>query len=108
MKEALVGLFSSKKALAGMAGTTATALILLAQKAGYGLDPEATKLLVSAVLGLAGLYILGQGAADWGKERSKVELAAIQVLSTAKKLPDDEDDDEGADDELMQVLTEDA
>lgn len=101
MKEALVGLFSSKKALAGMAGTAATALILLAQKAGYGLDPEATKLLVQSVLGLAGLYILGQGAADWGKEKTKVEAALWEVAGSAKKLPAEEFDDD------LKVLTED-
>lgn len=99
MKEALVGLFSSKKALAGIAGTAATTLILLAQKAGYGLDPEATKLLVTAVMGLASVYILGQGAADWGKEKTKVEAAAIELLASAQKLkaaeadePDDEEE----------------
>lgn len=93
MKEALVGLFSSKKAIAGMAGTATTALILLAQKAGYGLDPEATKLLVGAVMGLAAVYILGQGAADWGKERAKAEAAFWEVAQSAKKLP--EEDKEG-------------
>ena len=88
MKEALVGLFSSKKALAGIAGTATSALLLLAQKHGYGLDAEATSLLVKAVLGLAGLYIVGQGAADWGKEKTKLELAAKKVLETAEKLPE--------------------
>ncbi|MGD9727800.1 MAG: hypothetical protein AB7L09_00105 [Nitrospira sp.] len=99
MKEALIGLFSSKKALAGMAATATTALILLAQKFGYGLDPESTKLLVSAVMGLSGVYILGQGAADLGKEKAKVETALYQVFEKAQKLPEDDED---------QVLNEDA
>lgn len=108
MKEALIGLFSSKKALTGLAAAATTAVILLAQKAGYGLEPEATKLLVGAVLSLASVYILGQGVADMGKERSKLELSAIEVLSSARKLEDAEFEDEDEDeDELLEILTED-
>jgi len=90
MKEALKGLFGSKKALAGIAGAATTALLLLAQKHGYGLDPEATKLLIGAVLGLAGTYVLGQGVADWGKEAAKVQAAAMDALATAERLQFDE------------------
>lgn len=105
MKEALKGLFSSKKALAGMAGVAATALILVAQKLGYGLDPDATKLLVGSVLGLAGLYIVGQGAADMGKEKAKVEMALMEVLQSAHKLEELPEDEELTE---PQVLTEEA
>jgi hypothetical protein len=108
MKEALKGLFSSKKALAGMAGVAVTALILGAQKLGYGLDPDATKLLVGAVLGLASVYILGQGAADLGKEKAKVETALVEVFQSAHKLEGPFEDEELPKDAEPKVLTEDA
>ena len=108
MKDALKGLFGSKKALAGMAGVATSALLLLAQKHGYGLDPEATKLLVGAALGLAGLFIVGQGAADWGKEAAKVQVEAMKVFNSAKKLELDapEDAPEAPEAPEPKVLTE--
>jgi proteasome assembly chaperone (PAC2) family protein len=99
MKEALAGLFGSKKALAAMAGSVTSALILLASKHGYGLDPAAAAVLVKAVLGFVGLYIVGQGAADWGKEKEKLVQAATAVVSSAEKLPEASE---------PEVLTEDA
>lgn len=99
MKEALKGLFGSKKALAAMAGSVTSALILFAGKQGYGLDPAAAATLVKVVLGLVGAYIVGQGAADWGKEKEKVLQAATAVVSTAEKLPEASE---------PEVLTEDA
>ena len=101
MKEALKGLFGSKKALTGMAAVATSALLLLAQKHGYGLDPASTKLLIGAVLGLAGTFIVGQGVADWGKEAAKIQTAAYTVIASAERLEleelddlaDDEDDE---------------
>lgn len=104
MKEALAGLFSSKKALATMAGMAATALITLAGKYGWALDPAAAKTLTAAVLGLVGLYVLGQGAADLGKEKAKIEAAAMALASTAKKAP--ETPSEPAEGSEPKVLTE--
>ena len=86
MKAALAGLFGSKKALTGMAAVATSALLLLAQKHGYGLDPAATKLLIAGVLGLAGTFIVGQGVADWGKEAAKVQTAAMEVYNSTEKL----------------------
>jgi len=88
MKAALTGLFGSKKALAAMAGSATSAIILLAAKQGYGLDPAAAATLVKAILGLVGLYIVGQGAADWGKEREKLVQAATAVAASAEALPE--------------------
>ena len=102
MKDALKGLFGSKKALATMAGTVTSALILLAAKHGYGLDPAASETLVKVILGLVGASLIGQGAADWGKEREKVLAAVGEVVESAEKLPEDVLVDE------PEVLTEEA
>lgn len=99
MKEALAGLFGSKKALAAMAGTVAATLVTVAGKQGWALDPAAAESLVKVILGLVGAYVLGQGVADWGKEKAKVESAAKELLSTAEKLPEEPE---------KEVLTENA
>ena len=43
---------------------------------------------------MVGLYIVGQGAADWGKEREKLVQAATAVASSAEKLPEPSKDAE--------------
>lgn len=85
MKEALTGLFGSKKALAAMAGTVTSTLVLMAAKHGYGLDPAAAETLVKVILGIVGAYVLGQGVADWGKEGAKVQAAAMEVAMKAER-----------------------
>ena len=90
MKDALKGLFGSKKALAGMAGAATTALLLLAQKHGYGLDPDATKLLVAAVkLGM-------------GREQAH-ELIKGHAVAAALGLRQQAD----ADNQMLKALAED-
>lgn len=104
MKDALKGLFGSKKALTGIAAALTTALILFAQKQGYGLDPDATKLLIGAVLGLAGTFIVGQGAADWGKEAAKIQEAAAKLHMTGYHPQETASEPDGAPE--VEVLTE--
>jgi|APSaa5957512535_1039671.scaffolds.fasta_scaffold396010_1 proteasome assembly chaperone (PAC2) family protein len=99
MKKALVDMFSSKKALAAMAGTAASAIVLLAGKQGYALDAAAAQSLVQVILGLVAAYVLGQGVADFGKEKEKVIQAISDVVSTAEELPEAP---------APEVLTEDA
>jgi hypothetical protein len=113
MKEALKGLFGSKKALAAIGGAAASAAVLLANKYGFGLDPEATATLVQAILGLAGVFILSQGAADIGKEKAKVESAVVELAMSAHRLENAELDDDDAEDAVEadeapepEVLTE--
>jgi hypothetical protein len=85
MKEALTGLFNSKKALAGIAATTASTLVVIAGQKGWVIDPDAAQLLVIAILTLAGAVIGGQGLSDMGKEKAKVEAAAAEVVASLKK-----------------------
>lgn len=60
MLDAIKKMLGSKKALAALAGV----VVALAAKAGFDLDTEAVLAIVSPVIA----YILGQGAADFGKE----------------------------------------
>jgi len=110
MKEALAGLLGSKKALAAMAGTVTSALILLAAKRGYGLDPAAAETLVKVILGIVAAYVLGQGVSDWGKESAKVQAAAMDAAMKAQRLELDELDaqaaEEAAEAPKPRVLTE--
>lgn len=81
IKYALQAIFHSKKASAAMAGVLLTLLAPLASRIGWDLTQD--QLL--AVLGIIGTYILGQGLADAGKERAKLELAwrESSMLQTA-------------------------
>lgn len=68
MKQAIKDLFSSKKALVMMVAL----IVAIASKIGLHLDPD----LVNQILALAGVYIVGQGIADHGKEAAKIDAAS--------------------------------
>lgn len=74
MKEAVLGLLSSKKFI------TAIVALLVAAGAKYGLDldPE----ICATILGMFAVLIGAQGAADQGKEAARlhVESAAAEPL----------------------------
>lgn len=61
LKETVLDMLTSKKALAALAGV----IVALAGKWGLNLDTESVALVVGPIVA----YILGQGAADFGKER---------------------------------------
>ena len=61
----LKGLFGSKKFLASVAGVIT---VLVAELAGVNIPDD----LLLGILGLVGAYVLAQGAADHGKEATKV------------------------------------
>ena len=65
MKDALKGMAGSKKALAMIAGLIAS----LAGKYGLDIPTEELTVVLSPVLA----YILGQGVADAGKEKARIE-----------------------------------
>jgi len=67
MLQILKALFSSKKFLVMLAGI----VLASANKLGLDLDPE----LVNQILALVGVYIVGQGIADRGKEAAKTSSA---------------------------------
>jgi uncharacterized membrane protein (DUF441 family) len=64
--DVLADLFKSKKFVAMLAGLIAT----LVAKIGWELD-EAT---ITQIVALVATYIAGQGLADLGKEKAKVEV----------------------------------
>ena len=66
--EVLRGLLGSKKFVAMIVGLIAT----LVAKIGWDV-PEET---IAKVVALIASYIIGQGVADAGKERAKIEAAA--------------------------------
>ncbi len=80
----LKALFSSKKFLVMLAGI----ILAVANKLGLDLDPE----LVNQILALVGVYIVGQGIADRGKEAAKlangpaIALALILVATSTAGL----------------------
>lgn len=61
----LKNLFSSKKFTAALAGV----LVVVAQQFGLPITEEAAL----SILGMLGTYVVGQGLADFGKERKFVE-----------------------------------
>lgn len=68
MKEILGDALKSKKFKGKL---VAIAAAFLATK--LGLPEEQLSDLLMAITGIAGSYFLGQGAADFGKEKAKVE-----------------------------------
>ena len=76
-KNALKGIFSSKKALALIAG----GIVALTAKFGWNVSNE----VVMTILGFVGTYIIGQGIADNGKEAAKVTADADAALFAADK-----------------------
>ena len=68
MKQALKGMFGSKKAIAMIAGV----LVSFAGKYGLELSTEDLTPILAPLLA----YILGQGVADIGKEKAKTEKTA--------------------------------
>lgn len=71
MKRTLVALFGSKKFLALL-----TTLIVLALTRKLGLDEPAATELGREIVAVASAYMVGQGVADHGKERARVEAEA--------------------------------
>lgn len=74
MMEFFKALLASKKFVALLLGLVANLLALAATKAGIPSDQAHDAAL--QVSGLVGTYILGQGIADHGKERVKIEIEA--------------------------------
>lgn len=68
MRKALADLCRSKKALTALAGT----LVALAAKLGWDVSPDELMPILSPLMA----YIVGQGIADHGKERAKIESSA--------------------------------
>jgi hypothetical protein len=69
IKPVLAQIFTSKKALAMLAGAIVWALA----QAGVIASPEA----ILPLLGILSVYIFGQGIADNGKEATKVGVASL-------------------------------
>ena len=67
LKQVLRDLFSSKKAVAAMASIG----VIVANSAGLTALSESTLMMI---LGVIGSYIVGQGLADLGKEKAKIEV----------------------------------
>ncbi len=67
-------ILKSKKFLAMIAGV----VLAIASRAGLDLDPD----MVDRVLALVGVYILGQGIADRGKEAAKVNAMEWTPIKT--------------------------
>ena len=70
MKNAIKDMLESKKAVAMIAG------LVVSFAAKYGLELPTAEL--TAVLSPVLAYILGQGVADAGKEKAKIETVAAQ------------------------------
>lgn len=77
MKAVLIDLFTSKKALATIAGV----LLALTNRIGLHIDPDQLNL----ALGLIGAYVLGQGIADHGKAAAEVNANALVTATGAPK-----------------------
>ena len=67
LKQVLRDLFSSKKAVAAMASIG----VIVANSVGLTALSETT---LTMILSVIGSYIVGQGLADLGKEKAKIEV----------------------------------
>jgi len=67
LKQVLRDLFSSKKAVAAMASIG----VIVANSVGLTALSETT---LTMILGVIATFIVGQGLADFGKEKAKIEV----------------------------------
>lgn len=73
--EVVKGLLGSKKFVVTMIGVIVSIAIHL------GLDPEVAKELVPDVVKIVVGFVVGQGIADFGKERAKIEANGVVAVS---------------------------
>ena len=73
MPEVLRALFASKKSMAAFLGAMAIILIRMGAQVGIPIPPDVAHDLAPILGGLVASYVLGQGAADWGKEAVKLQ-----------------------------------
>lgn len=78
-------LIKSRKFRTMVLGFLTTVIVKVAALKGIVLDAATADYLANAILGLAGAYILAQGAADFGKEGKAQDLlaGAVAAASTA-------------------------
>lgn len=84
MKEALTAMLGSKKVLTGVIAAVTSFLLMTSAKHGFALTEEQAVFLVKGVLALAATVIAGQGLADFGKEKAKIDAALAQDWVSAK------------------------
>lgn len=82
MKDTIAEMLTSKKFLAFLAGALAAILIKLAGKYQIALDQATADSIADRVVGLAAVYIGGQGLADFGKHAAEIHADA-QAMSNA-------------------------
>jgi hypothetical protein len=87
MKEVITGLLSSKKVLTGVIASVTSFLVLTAAKHGYALTEEQAMFLVKGILAVAAAVIAGQGLADFGKEKAKIEATLVAPEPAAPAAP---------------------
>jgi hypothetical protein len=83
VRQALVDLLSSKKAIVTLAGVLTTVLLHVAGRLHVALEPDDANALSLKVMGMVSAYVLGQGLADHGKEAARI--AADTTLATTEK-----------------------
>jgi hypothetical protein len=77
-------LFGSKKAVAALVGFVMNLAAPFARK--HGLEGVLTPDAVTSATAMLGTYMLGQGIADHGKEKAKVEAELKRTLDKLGRL----------------------
>jgi len=74
LKKALAGALGSKKALGTIIGGIGALATLLSTK--FGISIELATLALTGLVALISAYVVGQGLADFGKEKAKLDAIA--------------------------------
>lgn len=82
MKDALIGMLSSKKGLVMLACGLMILMTPIAAKVGYEIDEK--QLL--EFLGIAATYLVGQGIADHGKAAAEIHAETAAALTEPKPM----------------------
>lgn len=80
---AIYAILSSKKGVAFLSTVVFVLGNEVVKQFGYSLDP----LTVAEVVGSTAAYIVGQGIADHGKEKAKIEAQAAMMAAIATSTP---------------------
>lgn len=84
VKDLFKDLIRSKKFAALFAGIVANLAVLGSSK--FGISEEMATDVATKVTGLVATYVLGQGIADAGKEKSRVEAVKSEVIEKAPSI----------------------
>ena len=71
-------LVTSKKFIVSVGAIVSSVTALVAAKCKFAIDPDTADTVTKIICGMAATYVGATGLADFGKSKTKLEVAALQ------------------------------